>query len=157
MIPDLAGLLCPERPPSPRDGGGCTGGGTLEVDERVVRKPATFFEARHRFLEQPRGEGWIEEGDVERFGRRRVQEAPRIALLDSTCARAPFLEARSDLAGGSRIALDESHLRRATGQRLEPECAATREEVEAACPRHAGCEPVEESLADAIRSGTDPG
>lgn len=69
--------------------------------------------------------------------------------------RAPFPEDPRKLPRSDRVPLDELHGSRPAGERLEPERAAPREQIEAARTRNGRAEPVEERLAHAIGGRAD--
>lgn len=154
MITHRAGLPGPGYRPGrgelrqPRAGLG------LDIDQRIGREPVVLLEQPCGLHQRSGGERRVQEHDVEGL-RGSGQKAESIAVLDSSPRRLPLREPSAKFLCRHGIPLDKRDMRCSARKRLQTQCAAAGEQVQAAGSPHARCKPVEQGLAHAIGRWTN--
>ena len=156
MIPDLTSPAVANVLPAVGQRGQPVARTMFDVYARVRREQPATGERGPHLRQQRRIVGWIEKCDVERrtTGSAR-QPAEGVTTVDLRTFLTPFAHQRLDGRGCAPILLDEAHVRGPPRQRLEPQCAASGEEIEDSRARYPWLQPIEQGFPHPVRCGTD--
>jgi hypothetical protein len=126
----------------------------LQVDEGAGREPAVALEPATGFRQHGGVEGRIEENQVELLPRG-VEVASGVRADHLSAVTSEVAQPLEQVPRHGRLDVHEHDVRGAARQRLEPQRAAAREQVEAPAADHPLLEPVEQRLAHSVRRRPD--